>query len=86
MLTPSQIQGHLGDYELSSRPGPRRGWYRSAAKGNLTRVMGSLRLTVFERWGGYSFSIAEGADVIYSRRLYRSERAAMIAVMEVVTE
>lgn len=56
------------------------GWTRSS-RGNLTRWVGPLRVTVFERHGEYRWCVSNGTDVGYSEEAFASEAEAAAAVM-----
>ena len=75
ILTDYGLDALLGDL-----PGP-RGWYRSE-RGNLTRSWNGFRLTVFGRYDGlYGWSLHGPGVSRYGRGIYRSEAAAVDAVL-----
>jgi hypothetical protein len=62
-----------------------RGWTRSR-RGNLTRITGDVRLTVFRHDDRYKWCVAVGTDVGCGAQTYDTEQQAATAAMVAVEE
>lgn len=88
-MTDEQADGMIADSYASFRkdplppPRPPRPRYcRRSKKGNATRKVGRVWLTVFPRpWGEFCWSLAVGDDVRFSPDTYPTEREAKDAAM-----